>query len=290
MRSRLLLSALSAVALLSGAAWGQQPPPPTVPPAPAKPGTARVAPTAVPPELAKLEAEAAVEVTAPQVPAGTAPEAKAVAQTAVKVRRATWVVEKLLPPPPEGLTSLNFSALKVGASGWLDTTADVQRTVEGVTFIRPAGTAEVVVGMAAQSDATTAKTVTLRGEYAVDRAVTLDGREVLVLKEVAAAKALDPAAAKLISAARVRLEEAKAEYANAVAVLTAAKKKAVDAVMVNATAAAAKQVPVPDNATGEERIKAKKDQDELAQKLAKAELDRIAEMYGVVPAADPTRK
>lgn len=295
MRTRLLLSALAAMGLSAGAAWGQQtqPGPPagkTPVPGTTAPPTVVVTPAPVPPELAKLEAEAAVEIPSPQVPAGKAPEAKAVAEATVKVRRATWVVEKLLPPPPEGLTVLNFGALKVGASGWLDTSAEVQRTVEGVTLIRPAGTADVVVGVAAQADAATAKTVTLRGEYTVDRAVTLDGREVLVIKEVAAAKGLDPAMAKLISAARVRLEEAKAEYANAAAVLAKAKQKAVDAVTASGTAEAAKQIPVPDNATGEERIKAKKDQQELAQKLAKAELDRIAEAYGVVPAADPTRK
>ncbi len=255
------------------------------------PGTVTT-PVVVPPELAKLEAEAAVEIKAPEVPAGKAPEAKRVAEAAIKVRRATWVVEKLLPPPPEGVAVLNFNTLKVGARGWIDTSADVVRTAEGVTVVRPAGlTAEsIVVGVPAVADAATAKTVSLRGEYVVDRAVTLDGREVLILKEVAPAKALDAAVAKLISAARARLEEAKAQYANAVAVLVAAKKKAVDAALARTQAEAARQIPIPDNATGEERIKAKKDQDELAQKLAKADLDKIAEMYVVPPAVDPTRK
>jgi hypothetical protein len=107
---------------------------------------------------------------------------------------------------------------------------------------------------------------------------------------MAAAKALDDAQTKLISAARARLEEAKAQYANALAVLVAAKKMAVDAALARTQAEAARQIPVPDNATGEERIKAKKDQDELAQKMAKPELDKIAEMYGDVPAVDPTRR
>ena len=255
-------------------------------------GTAPVTPVPVPPELAKIEAEAAVEIPAPQVPAGKAPEAKRVAEAAVRVRRATWVVEKLLPPPPEGLTALSFTGLKVGARGWLDTTGEVVRTAEGVMVVRPAGIPAdgVVVGLPAQATTTAVKSVDLRGEYVVDRALTVDGRDVLVLKEVAAAKTLDPAAAKLISAARARLEEAKAEYSNAVAVLVAAKKKAVDAALDRTTVEAAKQIPVPDNATGEERIKAKADQDKLAQKLAKPELDKIAEMYGDVPAVDPTRK
>jgi hypothetical protein len=200
------------------------------------------------------------------------------------------VVEKLLPPPPEGVTALNLNGIKVGARGWLDTTADVVRTADGVTVIRPAGlTAEnVVVGVPAVAGA--GKTVSLRGEYIVDKAVTLDGREVLVLKEVAAAKALDDGLTRLIAAARARLEEAKAQYANAVAVLVAAKKKAVDAVMARAQAEAAKQIPVPDNATGEVRIKAKQDQQQLAGKLAKSELDKIAAMYGDVPAVDLTRQ
>jgi hypothetical protein len=143
-----------------------------------------------------------------------------------------------------------------------------------------------LVGVTGDGTATV-KTVNLRGEYVVDRAIAVNGRDVLVLKEVAAATALDAATARLITAARVRLEEAKAEYANAVAALTAAKKKAVDAAMERATAEAAKQIAVPDNATGEERIKAKAEQDRLAQKLAKAELDKIAELYGDVPAASP---
>ena len=250
------------------------------------------APVAIPPELAKLEAQAAVEIPSPAVPAGKAPEAKRVAEAAVKVRRATWVVEKLIPPPPEGVAVLNFNTLKVGSRGWVDTTADVVRTADGVSVIRPSGFASesVVLGVPAAADAATAKTVSLRGEYVVDRAVTLDGREVLVLKEVAAAKALDDAVARLISAARARLEEAKAQYSNAVAVLVAAKKKAVDAALARTQAEAARQIPVPDNATGEERIKAKKDQDELAQKLAKPDLDKIAEMYGDVPAVSPTRQ
>jgi hypothetical protein len=239
--------------------------------------------------LAKLEAEAAVEIPAPQVPAGRAPEAKRVAEAAVKVRRATWVVEKLLPPAPEGVTTLSFTGLKVGARGWVDTTGDVVATHEGVMVVRPSGAAAdaAMVGVAASDQTATVKSLNLRGEYVVDRAITVDGRDVLVLKEVAAAKALDAATARLINAARVRLEEAKAEYSNAVAVLVAAKKKAVDAVMERTTAEAAKQVPVPDNATGEERIKAKADQDRLAQKLAKPELDKIAEMYGDVPGTTP---
>jgi len=258
----------------------------------ARTGTTTVTPVSVPPELAKIEAEAAVEIPAPQVPAGKAPEAKRVAEAAVRVRRATWVVEKLLPPPPEGLTALSFTGLKVGARGWLDTTGEVVRTAEGVMVVRPAGIPAdgVVVGLPAPATTTAVKSVDLRGEYIVDRALTVDGRDVLVLKEVAPAKTLDPAAAKLISAARARLEEAKAEYSNAVAVLVAAKKKAVDAALDRTTVEAAKQIPVPDNATGEERIKAKADQDKLAQKLAKPELDKIAEMYGDVPAVDPTRR
>jgi hypothetical protein len=250
-----------------------------------------VTPAGVPPELAKLEAQAAVEIPVPAVPAGRAPEAKRVAEAAVRVRRATWVVEKLLPAAPEGVTALNFTALAVGNRGWVDTSAEVVKTAEGVMVLRPSlASADVVVGLPATDAAVATKTISLRGEYLVDRTVSLDGREVLVLKEVAAAKPLDPALAKLIAAARVRLEEAKAEYANAVAVLNAAKKKAVDAVMEKATAEAAKKIPVPDNATGEERIKAKRDQDDLAGKMAKKELDAIAEAYGVVPAADPTRK
>jgi len=297
MRTRLILAALAAAGLSTAAARAQTSPPATQPPPPPvvdKPvaTTPPVTPTARPAELTKLEAEAAVEIKSPPVPAGRAPEAKRVAEAAVAVKRATWVVEKLLPPPPEGLTSLNFTALKVGARGWVDTTGDVVKTAEGVMVLRPGvATAEgVTVGMAATDAASTVKSVTLRGEYVVDRAVTLDGREVLVLKEVAAAKAIDPALTKVLSAARARLEEAKAEYANAVAVLATAKKKAVDAVMERATAEAAKKIVVPDNATGEERIKAKRDQEDLAGKLAKAELDRIAEAYGDVPGVDPTRK
>jgi len=252
-------------------------------------GATVVTPVAVPPELAKIEAQAAVEIPTPQVPAGRAPEAKAVAEAAVKVRRATWVVEKLLPPPPEGMTALNLTTLRVGASGWVDTTGEVTRTAEGVMVVRPSGaTAEApLIGLPVTDTTNTVKSVNLRGEYAVDRAVTVDGRDVLVLKEVSTAKALDAATAKLISAARARLEQAKAEYANALGVLAAAKKKAVDAVMERTTVEAAKQVPVPDNATGEERIKAKAEQDRLAQKLAKADLDKIAEMYGDVPGTDP---
>jgi len=283
-----------ALIVLSASVQGQTappapPPPPVVVDKPAT--TTPVTPASRPPELVKLEAEAAVEIPAPQVPAGKAPEAKHVAEAAVKVRRASWVVEKLLPPPPEGLTTLNFAALKVGTRGWLDTTGEVMKTSEGVMVLRPAGAAEgIAVGLPAADAVTAVKTINLRGEYLVDRAITVDGRDVLVLKEVAVAKALDPAVSRLINAARVRLEEAKADYANATAVLVAAKKKAVDAVMEKATAEAAKQIPVPDNADGEQRIKAKRDQDDLAGKLAKAELDKIAEAYGVIPAADPTRK
>jgi hypothetical protein len=248
-------------------------------------------PVAVPPELAKLEAEAATEIPVPPVPAGKAPEAKRLAEATVRVRRATWVVEKLLPPAPEGLTALNFTSLSVGTRGWVDTTGDVVQTAQGVMVVRPSlASANVVVGLPATDAAATTKTVSLRGEYLVDRAVSVEGKDVLVLKEVAAAKPLDAAVARLISAARARLEEAKADYANAFAVLTAAKKKASDAVMERATAEAAKQIAVPDNATGEERIKAKVDQENLAGKLAKKELDEIAEAFGTLPAADPTRK
>jgi len=292
MQARFWLAAF-AVTLTMAAAWAQVAPPPPPPVVVDKPAaTPPVTPTARPPELVKLEAEAAVEIPAPKVPAGKAPEAKQVAEAAVKVRRASWVVDKLLPPPPEGITTLNLATLKVGNRGWLDTTGDVTKTAEGVMFVRPAGAVAdgLMVGLAATDAASTVKSINLRGEYVVDRAMTIDGRDVLILKEVAAAKALDAAAGRLINAARVRLEEAKANYANAIAVLAATKKKAVDAVMEKASAQAAKQIPVPDNAEGEQRIKAKRDQDDLAGKLAKAELDKIAEAYGDVPGVDPTRK
>ena len=321
MRIRFLIAALAAIGVSAGTVWCQVSPqqtapkapgtPPTGPrpafpaeppavktpvkpvvPATGTPGTTTVVtPVSVPPELAKLEAEAALEVPAPQVPAGRSPEAKRVAEAAVKVRRATWVVEKLLPPLPEGVTTLSFTGLKVGSRGWIDTTGEVIATHEGLLVVRPSGAAADAASIAIAGDGTaTVKSVNLRGEYTVDRTVVVDGRDVMVLKEVAAAKALDAAAAKLITAARARLEEAKAEHANAVAVLAAAKKKAVDAVMERATAEAAKQITVPDNATGEDRIKAKAEQDRLAEKLAKAELDKIAEMYGDVPTGTPVRK
>jgi hypothetical protein len=244
----------------------------------------------VPPELAKVEAQAAVEVPAPAVPAGRAPEARRVAETAVKVRRATWVVEKLLPPPPDGITAFDFAAIKVGSRGWIDTTAEVVKSADGVLVLKPAAVAlpeSVIVGIPVEDKIATAKSVDLRGEFAVDRAATVDGRETLILKPVTVAKALDAATAKLVTAARVRLEEAKAEYANAVAILAAAKKKAMDAALAKASVEAAKRIPVPDNATGEERIKAKRDQDDLAQKLAKADFDKIAEYYGNVPGTEP---
>jgi len=140
MQARLLLAALAAT-LTSATSWAQTAPPPPPPVVVDKPATTTppVTPTARPPELVKLEAEAAVEIPSPQVPAGKAPEARQVAEAAVKVRRASWVVEKLLPPPPEGLTTLNLASLKVGNRGWLDTTGDVTKTAEGVMFVRPAG-------------------------------------------------------------------------------------------------------------------------------------------------------
>lgn len=279
------------------------------------PGTA---PVAIPPELTKLEAQAATEIPIPDVPAGRAPEAKRVAEAAVRVQRATWVVEKLLPAPPAEISRLDFGALKVGARGWVDMTGRVVGTSDGLTTIRAdgGGGRGVVFGLAERAAggvplggpavpppaapgrppvpadpgalapppaASAPRTIDLRGEYVVDRTVTVGDREVLVLKEVAAAKALDAATTKLINAARIRLEQAKAEYANAVAVLAKAKKKAVDAVMERATAKAAKEYPVPDNAAGEERIKAKAKQQELAMKLAKDELEKIAAAYGEVP-------
>src|SRR5262245_63700493 len=57
------------------------------------------------------------------------------------------------------------------------------------------------------------KSVNLRGEYVADRQITIDGREVLVLREVTAAKALEPGPAALLDAARKRLEQAKAAHA-----------------------------------------------------------------------------
>ena len=247
--------------------------------------------TVRPPELVKLEAEAAAEIPLPPVPPGRAPEAKKVAETSVAVKRATWVVEKLLPPPPEGLTALKFAVLKVGTRGWVDLTGDVVKVSEGVAIIRPPGAAEgVVFGVPVTADATSVKTMVLRGEYIADRPVTIDGREVFVLKEAAAAKAVDPALAKVLDAARKRLEQAKADHAQAIAVLKDTRQRAEKAVLEKTQAEAEKQIPVPKDADVEEQAKAKAKQQELALKLAKAELEKIAQMYADTPVVEPTRK
>ena len=247
--------------------------------------------TARPPELVKLEAEAAVEIAIPTVPPGRAPEVKKVAETSVAVRRATWVVEKLLPPPPEGLAVLKLTELKVGARGWVDLTGEVVKVTDGVAILRPATAAEgVTFGVPVAADAVTVKTMALRGEYIADRPVTIDGREVLVLKEVPAAKAADPAQTKVLDAARKRLEEAKAAHAQAVAVLKDTRRRAEEAVTQKAREEAEKQVVIPKEADTEEQVKIRAKQQELALKLAKTELEKIAMMYADVPVSDPIRK
>jgi hypothetical protein len=247
--------------------------------------------TTRPPELVKLEAEAAVEIPVPTVPAGRAPEAKKVAETSVAFKRATWVVEKLLPPPPEGVTALKLTELKVGSRGWVDLTSDVVKVSEGVAILRSGTTAEgVTFAVPVAADAATVKAMTLRGEYIVDRPVTIDGREVLVLKEAVAAKALEPAQAKVLDAARKRLEEAKAAHAQAVAVLKDTRKRAEKAVLEKTQAEAEKQLPVPKDADVEEQAEIKAKQQELALKLAKEELEKIAMMYADTPVTDPVAK
>jgi hypothetical protein len=240
--------------------------------------------TARPPELVKLEAQAATEIPAPVVPAGRAPEAKTVAETAVAVRRAQWVVEKLLPPPPEGLTPLRFDELKAGTRGWVDLNADVVKVQDGMAVVRPLTAREgIEFAVPVTGDA---KTVNLRGEYVADRQVTIDGREVLVLREVTAAKALDPAQAALLDAARKRLEEAKAAHAQAVAVLRETRAKAEQAITQRAREQAAKEVVLPKDADVEEQVRLRARQQELALKLAKGELDKLNALYGEPVPAD----
>jgi hypothetical protein len=247
--------------------------------------------TVRPPELVKLEAEAAAEIPIPPVPPGRAAEAKKVAETSVAVKRATWVVEKLLPPPPEGVAVLKLAEIKVGSRGWVDLTSDVVKVSDGVAVLRAPGVAEgVTIGVPVAADAATVKTLAVRGEFIVDRPVTIDGREVLVLKEVVAAKALDSEKAKVLDAARKRLEEAKAAHAQAVAVLKDTRQRAEKAVLEKTQAEAEKQIPVPKDADVEEQAKAKAKQQELALKLAKAELEKIAQMYADTPVVEPTGK
>jgi hypothetical protein len=240
--------------------------------------------TARPPELVKLEAQAATEIPAPVVPAGRAAEAKKVAETAVAVRRAQWVVEKLLPPPPEGLTLLKFDELKAGTRGWVDLTADVVKVQDGVAIVRPPTAREgVEFAVPVTSEA---RTVNLRGEYVADRRVTIDGKEVLVLREVTAAKDLEPGQAALLDAARKRLEEAKSAHAQAVAVLRDVRAKAEQAITQRAREQAEKQVVIPKDADVEEQVRIRARQQELALKLAKGELDKLNEQYGAPIPAD----
>lgn len=243
--------------------------------------------TTRPPELVKLEAQAATEIPVPTVPPGRAAEVKKVAETSVALRRSQWVVEKLLPPPPEGMSSLRWSEMKVGTRGWVDTSFDVARFGDGFAMVRPPLAAEgVMVAVPVASGATEMKSINLRGEYILDKPVRLDGREVMVLKEVTAAKPLDDAKAKLIDAARKRLEVAKAAHAQAVAVLKDTRRRAESKVMEKALAAAEKEMPVPKNADAEEQIKVKAKQQELALKSAKEELEKIATMYADFPVID----
>jgi hypothetical protein len=236
-----------------------------------------------PPELVKLEAQAATAVPAPEVPAGRATEARRVAETAVAVQRAQWVVEKLLPPPPEGLTLLKFDQLKDGTRGWVDLSADVVKVQDGMAVVRPPNAREgVEFAVPVTGDA---KAVNLRGEYVADRRTTIDGREVLVLRQVTAAKDLDPGQSALLDAARKRLEQAKAAHAQAVAVLRDVRAKAEQAVTQRARDEAAKQVVIPKDADVEEQVRIRARQQELALKLAKAELDKLNALYGE-PTAD----
>lgn len=248
----------------------------------------RTAPVSRPPELVKLEAEAATEIPVPTVPPGRAEEVKKVAETSVALRRAQWVVEKNLPPPPEGLTSFKWSEMKVGTRGWLDTTLDVVRMGDGMAFLRTAsGVESSLVAVPVAAGTTELKTVNLRGEYIVEKPVTVEGREILVLKEVTAAKPLDGEKAKVIDAARKRLEIAKAAHAQAVAVLKDTRLRAEKKVMEKALAAAEKQLPVPKDTEVEEQVKIKAKQQELAGKLAKEEMEKIAMMYADFPVIDP---
>jgi hypothetical protein len=209
-----------------------------------------------------------------------------VAETAVAVRRAEWVVQKLLPPPPEGVTVLKLNELAVGARGWVDVSGEVVKVHEGVAVVRPALAGEgITFAVPATTDV---RAISLRGEYAVDRAVTIDGREVLVLKEVAAAKALTPAQTSVLDAARKRLEVAKAEHAQAVAVLRDVRTKAEAEVTQRARAEADKQVVIPKDATVEEQVAIKARQQELALKLAKQDLEKITALYGEAMATEPS--
>jgi hypothetical protein len=244
--------------------------------------------TTRPPELVKLEAQAATEIPVPVVPPGRAAEVKKVAETSVALRRAQWVVEKLLPPPPEGMSSLRWSDLKVGSRGWIDTSLDVARVGDGFAMVRPpVGREGVMVAVPVAADAVEMKTMNLRGEFVIDRPVRIDGHDVLVLKEVTAAKPLDDAKAKVLDAARKRLELAKAAQAQSVAVLRDTRRRAEAKVMEKALAAAEKEMPVPKGADAEEQIKVKAKQQELALKSAKEELEKIAKMYADFPVIDP---
>jgi hypothetical protein len=271
-------AALAALAMAGATGlWAQTPPPPPVPPPAATPR---------PPELVKLEAQAATEIPSPAVPAGRAPEAKKVAEAAVAVQRATWVVEKLLPPPPEGIAVLKFADLKVGTSGWVDLTGEVVKVHEGVALVRPAIGAEgVTFAVPATTDL---RSVTLRGEYVADRTVAIDGRDVIVLKEVAAAKAIDPAKGALLDAARKRLEAAKAEYARAAGVLRELRMKAEKAITQRAREQAAKDVVIPKDATVEEQVALRAKQQERALELAKAELEKVYLLYGEPLPGEPS--
>jgi len=247
--------------------------------------------TARPPELVKLEAQAATEIPIPAVPPGRAAEAKKVAETSVAVRRATWVVERLLPPPPEGAAVLKLAEMKLGNRGWLDLSGDVVKVTEGVAIVRPAvGVEGVTIAVPVAADAPAVKTMSLRGEYIVDKPVTFDGRDVFVLKEVTAAKALDREQTAVLDAARRRLEEAKAAHAQAVAVLKDVRKRAEDKVLERTQAEAEKQIPVPKDTDVEEQVKIKAKQQELALKLAKTELEKIAQMYADTPVVEPSGK
>lgn len=237
-----------------------------------------------PPELTKLEAEAAIEVPIPKVPAGRAPEVKQVADAAVAVRRATWVLEKLLPQRPEGVAPLKLASMRAGDRGWVDMTGEVVSVGDGMLFVRPtvSPSPDFMFALPAAAATTAPKNVNLRGEFLVDRAVPVEGRDVMLLKETAPAK-LEPAQAKLVDAARQRLEMAKADFATAAANLQAARKKALDTALERARAEAARQIPVAKDAPAEEQIKAQRNQDDLTAKLAREELARIEGVYSDKP-------
>jgi hypothetical protein len=231
--------------------------------------------------MTELGAQAAAEIREPTVADDAPAEVKAAAKANTAAARAQWVYDKVKLPEKRKYSQVNEDNLNVGDVGWLRGTFRVIRIDSDAVVVRTAGGQ-----LFAYSGRDTSGFITGRG-LPCDEVVECyrTGKFGLYTLPVVRRKQTevkhDPFDARAAELAKTKWSAAGEERFTAVGKLAEAKVAELDKALAAASAEAARQISVPKDGPGQDRIRAKVALEKLEKKLKDEAREKVETRYSV---------